>query len=134
LADLQSDRLQTLVQQQRQWAARLLARAETDLQRRRLPQAVERYEVALALDASIAQKPRAAALQAARGRLRQARDAVARCMQARDAACMDQAVRNARALAPRDPAVSLLTLQASAWWVPGQPRRTAQVEGTTSSR
>jgi len=127
-------RLLALVQQQRQLASQVLPRADADLQQRRLPQAVERYEAALALDDSLAQQPRATALQAARSRLWQSRDAVARCMQPRDAACMDQAVRHARTLAPRDPAVALLALQASAWWQPGQPRQPVQVEGTTSSR
>lgn len=127
-------RLLALVQLQRQLAARLLARADADLQQRRLPQAVERLEAALALDDSLAQPPRATALLAARSRLWQARDAVARCMPPRDAACMDQAVRAAHALAPRDPALALLALQASAWWTPGQQRRPAPVEGTTSSR
>ena len=132
--DARQRRLQALVNQQRQLAARLLAQAEADLQQRRLSQAVERYEAALVLDDSLAQQPKAAGLLAARSRLWQARDAVARCMQPRDAACMDQAVREARTLAQHDPALALLMLQSAAWWVPGQPRRPAPVEGTTSSR
>lgn len=127
-------RLLALVKQQRQMAGRLLARAEADLQQHHLPQAVERYEAALALDDSLAQQSKAAALQAARSRLWQARDAVVRCMQPRDAACMDRAVGHARTLAQRDPALALLTLQASAWWTPGQPRQPAPVEGTSGSR
>ncbi|MBQ0944040.1 hypothetical protein KAK07_11910 [Ideonella sp. 4Y16] len=127
-------RLQGLVQQQRQRAAMLLDRAAVDLRHRRLPAAVERTEAALTLDSGLAQHPGAAVLLAARSRLWQARDAVRDCVRARDAVCMDRAMRDARALAPQDSAVALLALQATGWWVAGQPHAAMPVEGTTSSR
>jgi hypothetical protein len=128
------DRLLALLVQQRQLAAQLLRLAAGDLQRQDLPRAVERYETALTLDDQAGSGGRQAeALASARQRLWATRDAVASCMKRRDAACMDHSVAEARKLAPRDAALLLMELQASAWWEPGKARQEPAVDGTTGS-
>ena len=125
----QQQRLRTLLQHRSALAAGLLQQAQADLAARRSLRAVQRLELAIDLDDTLAQPAAAPALHQARAHLGQARDAVARCATAQDSACLQRALRAARTLAPADPVTALVALKAADWYFPAQAGQAGPAAG-----